>query len=83
MSDERDTREFLFFRGKHICTETDRKRLVVYASWPKLAILELLSTWGGHDGYTTVGRRRCTRTVGCLQGIVTVGRQDGRVDGRG
>jgi hypothetical protein len=34
------------------------ERLVVYALWPKLAILELLSTWGGHDAYTTVELRR-------------------------
>jgi hypothetical protein len=30
--------------------------LVVYLSWPKLAILELLSIEGGHDRYATVGR---------------------------
>ena len=47
------------------------ERSVVYPSWPKLAISELLSTRGGHDGYATVGRLRqaqagkgAARTVG-------------------
>ena len=47
------------------------ERFVVYASWPRLATLELVSTRGGHDAYTAAGRLRraqagkaTVRTVG-------------------
>ena len=63
------------------------ERSVVYPSWPRLAILDLLSTRRGHDGDTTAGRPRrvrqahrrqaqagkgAARTVGFLPEKVTV-----------